>query len=117
MSWTGAGKKYVDVVTKKGKLTIKNPKATAIKCKIEHALQVGLISQFFSIPRPKIISVTISCCPQGHLEKSKPAVKEVTERPSHGQELNPTSKLLWELEVPAEGSAELNIEYGVKMWK
>jgi len=92
VSWTGAGKKYVDVVTKKGKLTIKNPKATAIKCKIEHALQ-------------------------GHLEQSKPAVKEVTERPSHGQELNPTSKLLWELEVPAEGSAELNIEYGVKMWK
>merc|ERR1712130_810155 len=92
VSWTGAGKKYVDVVTKKGKLTIKNPKATAIKCKIEHALQ-------------------------GHLEKSKPAVKEVTERPSHGQELNPTSKLLWELEVPAEGSAELSIEYGVKMWK
>merc|ERR1712130_599611 len=92
VSWTGAGKKYVDVVAKKGKLVIKNPKATAIKCKIEHALQ-------------------------GHLEKSKPAVKEVTERPSHGQELNPTSKLLWELEVPAEGSAELNIEYGVKMWK
>merc|ERR1719219_1198074 len=91
VSWTGAGKKYVDVVTKKGKLTIKNPKATAIKCKIEHALQ-------------------------GHLEKSKPAVKEVTERPSHGQELNPTSKMLWELEVPADGSAELNIEYGVKMW-
>merc|ERR1711936_348470 len=47
VSWTGAGKKYVDVA-------IKNPKATAIKCKIEHALQ-------------------------GHLEKSKPAVKEVTE--------------------------------------
>jgi hypothetical protein len=92
VSWTGAGKKYVDVVTKKGKLVIKNPKATAIKCKIEHALQ-------------------------GHLEKSEPAVKEETERPSHGQELNPTSKLLWELEVPAEGSAELNIEYGVKMWK
>ena len=44
VSWTGAGKKYVDVVTKKGKLTIKNPKATAIKCKIEHALQVCLIS-------------------------------------------------------------------------
>ena len=41
VSWTGAGKKYMDVVTKKGKLTIKNPKATAIKCKIEHALQVG----------------------------------------------------------------------------
>ena len=41
VSWTGAGKKYVDVVTKKGKLTIRNPKATAIKCKIEHALQVS----------------------------------------------------------------------------
>ena len=40
VSWTGAGKEYVDVVTKKGKLTIKNPKPTAIKCKIEHALQV-----------------------------------------------------------------------------
>ena len=52
VSWTGAGKKYVDVVTKKGKLTIKNPKATAIKCKIEHALKVGKISQFFSIPFP-----------------------------------------------------------------
>merc|ERR1711971_1254493 len=92
VSWTGAGKKYVDVAIKKGKLTIRNPKATAIKCKIEHALQ-------------------------GHLKKSKPAVKEETERPSHGQQLNPTSKLLWELQVPAEGSAELNIEYGVKMWK
>ena len=44
MSWTGAGKKYVDVVTKKDKLTIKNPKATAIKCKIEHNLQVSFIS-------------------------------------------------------------------------
>ena len=54
---------------------------------------------------------------QGHLEKSKPAVKEATEGPSQGQELNPISKLLWELEVPAEGSAELNIEYGVKAWK
>ena len=41
VSWTGAGKKYVDVVTKKGKLTIKNPKPTAIKCKIEHNLQVS----------------------------------------------------------------------------
>ena len=41
VSWTGAGKKYVDVVSKKGKLTIKNPKPTAIKCKIEHALQVS----------------------------------------------------------------------------
>ena len=54
---------------------------------------------------------------QGHLEKSKPAVKEATEGPSQGQELNPISKLLWELKVPAEGSAELNIEYGVKAWK
>ena len=44
VSWTGAGKKYVDVVTKKGKLSIKNPKATAIKCKIEHNLQVSWIS-------------------------------------------------------------------------
>ena len=41
VSWTGSGKKYVDVVTKKGKLTIKNPKPTAIKCKIEHNLQVS----------------------------------------------------------------------------
>ena len=54
---------------------------------------------------------------QGHLDKSKPAVKEVTERPCHGQELNPVSKMLWELEVPAEGSAELIINYAVKMWK
>ena len=42
VSWTGAGKKYVDVVAKKGKLTIKNPKATSIKCKVQHALQVNL---------------------------------------------------------------------------
>ena len=110
MSWTGAGKKYVDVVSKKGKLTIKNPKPTAIKCKIEHALQV-IVGSLFKV---EIYNV---CCAQGHLEKSQPAVKEVTERPSHGQQLNPTSKLLWELQVPAEGSAELNIEYGVKMWK
>ena len=40
VSWTGAGKKYVDVVAKKGKLTIKNPKTTSIKCKVQHALQV-----------------------------------------------------------------------------
>ena len=42
VSWTGAGKKYVDVVAKKGKLTIKNPKTTSIKCKVQHALQVNL---------------------------------------------------------------------------
>ena len=47
VSWTGAGKKYVDVVAKKGKLTIKNPKATSIKCKVQHALQVN----FFLVPR------------------------------------------------------------------
>ena len=41
VSWTGAGKKYVDVVAKKGKLTIKNPKTTSIKCKVQHALQVN----------------------------------------------------------------------------
>ena len=43
VSWMGAGKKYVDVVTKKGKLTIRNPKATSIKCEIVHALRVSLI--------------------------------------------------------------------------
>ena len=117
MSWTGAGKKYVDVVTKKGKLTIKNPKTTAIKCKIEHALQVWLDLSILQYFRTKDDIYQHIFCPQGHLEKSTPSVKEVTERPSHGQELNPTSNLLWELEVPAEGSAELNIEYGVKMWK
>ena len=41
VSWTGAGKKYVDVVAKKGKLTIKNPKTTSIKCKVQHAFQVS----------------------------------------------------------------------------
>ena len=40
VSWTGAGKKYVDVITKKGKLTVKNSKKTPINCKIEHLLQV-----------------------------------------------------------------------------
>ena len=54
VSWTGAGKKYVDVVTKKGKLTIKNPKATAIKCKIEHALQVR--SNSFVLSKLKCLS-------------------------------------------------------------
>ena len=44
VSWTGAGKKYVDVVAKKSKLTIKNPKTTSIKCKVQHALQVNLIA-------------------------------------------------------------------------
>ena len=39
----GAGKKYVDVVTKKGTLTIRNPKATSIKCEIVHTLRVSLI--------------------------------------------------------------------------
>ena len=46
VSWTGAGKKYVDVVAKKGKLTIKNPKTTSIKCKVQHALQVNF-KRFF----------------------------------------------------------------------
>ena len=54
VSWTGAGKKYVDVVTKKGKLTIKNPKPTAIKCKIEHALQVCWLSFPLTKMRPTI---------------------------------------------------------------
>ena len=40
MSWTGAGKEYVDVVAIK--LTIKNPKTTSIKCKVHHAFQVNL---------------------------------------------------------------------------
>ena len=66
------------------------------------------------------------CCPQGQLEKSKPSVKEVTERPSHGQELNPTSKMLWELEVTADIEYAVlpfqrlwkgSTEYGVKIWK
>ena len=26
------------------------------------------------------------------------------------------SKLLWEVSVPAEGTAELTIEYGIKVW-
>ena len=46
VSWTGAGKKYVDIIckilTKKGKLTVKNPKTTAINCKIEHVLKVSV---------------------------------------------------------------------------
>ena len=42
VSWTGAGKKYVDIICKKGRLTVKNPKTTAINCKIEHALTVSL---------------------------------------------------------------------------
>ena len=46
VSWTGAGKKYVDVVAKKGKLTIKNPKTTSIKCKVQHALQVSFKASF-----------------------------------------------------------------------
>ena len=64
VSWTGAGKKYVDVVTKKGKLTIKNPKATAIKCKIEHALQVSSNScivktKMFVVPRATLRSPSL----------------------------------------------------------
>jgi hypothetical protein len=77
-----------------GKLTIKNPKKAAIKCKIQHMLE-------------------------GHLEKSSPKVKEATERGAGGgrHQLNPTSKLLWELEVPAGGEVVLSFQYGVKLWK
>ena len=42
VSWTGAGKKYVDFICKKGRLTVKNPRTTAINCKIEHVLTVSL---------------------------------------------------------------------------
>ena len=100
----------MDVVTKKGKLTIRNPKATSIKCEIVYALRVSLILFLFA-------RVKINNNSQGHLEKSKPAAKEATEGPSTGQELNPISKLLWELEVPAGGLAELTFEYGVKASK
>ena len=65
VSWTGAGKKYVDVVTKKGKLTIKNPKPTAIKCKIEHNLQVREIfkNEDWYFLRPQTRSPRTPSCP------------------------------------------------------
>jgi len=93
VTWTGQGKKYADVISKKGKMSIKNHKKTAIKCKIEHTLE-------------------------GHLTNSDPTPKEAIERPSRSHmELNPTSKMTWEISVPAEGVAELNIQYDVKVWQ
>ena len=43
VSWTGQGKRFADVISKKGKVTIKNQKKSAIKCKIEHSLQVQTV--------------------------------------------------------------------------
>ena len=40
VNWTGKGKQYVDIVTKKGMVTIINTKKTDIKCRIEHVIQV-----------------------------------------------------------------------------
>jgi len=92
-SWTGEGNKYADVISKKGKVTIKNGKNMDIKCKIEHNLQ-------------------------GHVTKSEPAPKEQIERPSRSyRDLNPVSKLTWEVSVPAESQVEINIEYDIKMYQ
>merc|ERR1712112_636636 len=92
-SWTGEGNKYADVISKKGKVTIKNRKNLDIKCKIEHNLQ-------------------------GHITESVPAPKEQIERPSRSyRDLNPVSKLTWEVSVPAESQAEINIEYDIKMYQ
>ena len=57
-----------------------------------------------------VFSTTNICCPQGHLEKLNPAVKEVRVTEGATQQLNPTSKML------CEQRHLLNIEYGVKFW-
>ena len=41
VNWTGNGKQYVDIVTKKGIVTIINTKKADIKCRIEHIIQVN----------------------------------------------------------------------------
>merc|ERR1712080_785876 len=93
VSGTGEGNKFADVISKKGKVTIKNRKNLDIKCKIEHNLQ-------------------------GHITKSEPAPKERIERPSRSyRDLNPVSKLTWEVSVPAKSLAEIQIEYDIKMYQ
>jgi len=89
----GEGRRYVDIIKKEGKMVIQNKKKSAIKCKIEYLLQ-------------------------GHFIKSTPILKKMVERPSgNHRELNPSRKMTWEMTVPANGKAELNIHYEVKVFQ
>merc|ERR1719483_1018025 len=84
-------KQYLDSIQKNAKVVIKNSKDVEIKCKIEHQLY-------------------------GHLEESTPEVKDKTERQSNHQDLNPTTKYVWEIQVPANGKEELNFKFCIKEW-
>eukprot|EP00092_Neocalanus_flemingeri_P085898 GFUD01108153.1.p1 GENE.GFUD01108153.1~~GFUD01108153.1.p1 ORF type:complete len:354 (+),score=101.75 GFUD01108153.1:108-1064(+) len=84
-------KQYVDTIQKHAKVVIMNSKDVEIKCKIEHQLY-------------------------GHLQESTPETKDKTERQSNHQGLNPTTKYVWEVQVPAAGKAEVNFKFCVKEW-
>ena len=78
-------------IQKKGTITITNLKNEEVKCKIDHLLY-------------------------GQLEKSKPAYMELTERQFGHQDINPTTKYVWQVQAPAKGKAELVFTYCIKQW-
>ena len=78
---------------KTGKFTIINMKNEEVTCKVDHLLY-------------------------GNLETSEPMHIEVTECQRTGlQEINPTSKYVWEITVPAKGKSDLVFKYYIKKWK
>ena len=52
----------------------------------------------------------------GHLENSSPIPVEITERQTLHQDLNPKTKYVWEVNVPARGKAEIVFDYYIKNW-
>jgi len=89
------GKTYAEVVEQKAKLIVNNSKDTPIKCKIEYELK-------------------------GHLGECKPKPTQTIERGRNNifsYSLNPKTKLVWEIDVPAKGQSEVSFLFDVKDWQ
>jgi len=87
----GPKKKYADSIEKNGKVLVINSKDEEINCKIEYLLY-------------------------GHLTTSNPEPIEKTERRHNSHGLNPTTKYVWQIKVPARNTAELTFKYCIKEW-
>ena len=87
-----SGKRYAEVIEKTGRVIIKNNKECDIKCKVEHNLF-------------------------GHIISSTPDPKESNEKRTgnmFNSNLNPTTRLVWEISVPGKGQAEIRFKYCIK---
>ena len=82
----------MECIQKTGTVTVTNMKNEEVKCKIDYLLY-------------------------GNLETSEPMHIEVTERQTAHDDLNSTSKYVWEIKVQAKGKADLVFKYCIKKWK